>query len=362
MDQSDDWNNFPNEWLIIVLLVLLVYVIVVIIILPLVHLCNPPPKQQQQTSTMEEDGGVPVNEDLENSSTQNGRWTNSEAIGWSAAVIVLCILFGITILCIIAFLVLRTVEQKYLFVPHVTSAYRKIHGNWIGLRSGGGLLHCTPHANPSNRPLLFLHGNTGNLDLYEAALKRCGQMGYNIYALEYAGYGIATNNKDRKNPDCKSVIQDVLEAWDVCGDSECIVMGFSLGGAILGKIYDHLKPMPAQLVFLNTFHSIAGLIQSKYQIIGPMLTPLLKTQWSTQPPKYYHNEVLVVYTKDDDVVTPEQGKELCKIFETLSPVCVELPDGGHRYSTIRHLDQWANSTYLLPPFTEETMAAHISSG
>lgn len=50
-------------------------------------------------------------------------------------------------------------------------------------------------------------------------------------------------------------MRDVMDAWSVCGRSDAIVIGFSLGGAILGEVYEALSPMPAQLVFLNTFVS-----------------------------------------------------------------------------------------------------------
>jgi len=325
-------NDLPEEWTLIVLLIVGIYLIVMAFVITAMDESN-------NKTTLDN-----------NMSTQKNDTTSiPQLFGISTALFVLLIFVGAIVILAIIFLAIRITEQKVLFVPHKTQMYRKIGGNWIQLRSGGGLLHCTPHANPNSRPLLFLHGNTGNLDLYEAALKRCARLGYNMYALEYAGYGLAAGN-EKVIPNCDSVLQDVLESWNVCGSEHAIIMGFSLGGAILGKTYDRLNPMPAQIVFLNTFHSLSGLVESKLKVLGPLITPFLKTQWSTQPPRFYYNNVLIVYTKDDDVVTPEQGKELKTIFQSLNPVVVELPDGGHRYSTIRHLDRWANNECLLPPF------------
>jgi hypothetical protein len=343
-------QHIPEEWLLIAFFFVAIYLIVMACVVSVLYVSDKPPtttKTNMTTSSSQTSGVDDDNKVAGNASSIN------ELFGVSLAVFILCIFVGVIVILAIVFVVIRIAEQKVVFPQNKTRTYHKISGNWIQLRSGGGLLHCTPNANPRSRPLLFLHGNTGNLDLYEAPLKRCARLGYNIYALEYAGYGMAattaTTNQDIiSNGD--TVLKDVKEAWNVCGSKDAIVMGFSLGGAILGQTYDGLKPMPAQIVFLNTFHSLSGLVESKLKILGPLITPFLRTQWSTQPPKSFYNEVLIVYTKDDDVVTAEQGKELCSIFQSLDPAVIELPDGGHRYSTIRHLDRWANSENLLPPF------------
>jgi dienelactone hydrolase len=286
-----------------------------------------------------------------NSSVSPNKSSLNKMQGYAGAFIASIVLIGISLLGLVIFVVVRAVEQNNLFAPTQTNRYKKITGQWIRLKSGGGVMHCTEHALPNSRRLIFLHGNTGNLDLYDAALRRCASLGYDIYALEFRGYGTTLQDvpaPDRIAPDARSILRDAIECWQAVGDSNAIIMGFSLGGIALGQIYDELAPMPAQLVFLNTFYSFPNLVAEKLGVVGTALNPLLATKWHTRSPKKYHNRVLVVYTADDDVVPAAQGKALCHIFSTLKPDCVELPSGGHRYSTIIHIDKWANSNYLLP--------------
>jgi hypothetical protein len=165
-----------------------------------------------------------------------------------------------------------------------------------------------------------------------------------VWAVEYAGFGIAHASSSK--PNSQSVLQDVMDAWDICGSQDAIVIGFSIGGAVLGEVYEQFAPSPSQLVFLNTFASFPQLVADK--LGSPILSPFLKTQWVTPAPKTYQGKVTVVYTLDDTVVPPSHGKKLCSIFKSLKPQCIALKSGGHRYSALNHRDEWANNKTLLP--------------
>jgi heme/copper-type cytochrome/quinol oxidase subunit 2 len=264
---------------------------------------------------------------------------------WFVVAVVLFIAIS-SVLGLVALAVLHTVERSKLFVPTAVSRYAKVSGKFYPLPGGGGLLHCTPNADPRARPVLFAHGNTLNLDPYASALSRMATCNYNIWALEYAGYGMTEAPSDA--PCGKSLIRDLREAWDICGRDDAIVVGFSMGGALLGQVYDQLCPAPAQLVFLNTFWSVPDLVASKVSVVGSLLSPLVETQWITQPPRRYCGKVVIVWSKDDDIVPPEHSAELCAIFSALKPVCIELPKGGHRWSSFCFMSSWCNESVLLP--------------
>lgn len=282
---------------------------------------------------------------------------------WGLLIGAFCILI-LLLLTFLALVVTRYIEHTKLFQPtilkrnttsHDPETYYP-HTEWTDLRHGGGLLHYTPgRETTSVRKVLFLHGNSYELKQYLPALDTLKQLNYDVYAVEYAGFGLTKpiNSKEplitlSTVPNNESVLQDVYDAWELCGDPNAIVIGFSLGGAILGETYEQLKPAPAQIVFLNTFASFPNLVQQKLGFMGKILSPLLDTQWQTPAPKKYHGKVTVVYTKDDTVVPPEQGKQICNIFQQLAPKCIALDSGGHRYSALNHRDQWANDQTLLP--------------
>lgn len=262
----------------------------------------------------------------------------------------------------LAILILRKVEDKNLFQPVVLTGYTQLAGTLYTLPSGGLVLNTTPEARGARR-VLFLHGNTGNLELYRDALEKIASFGYNVFAVEYRGYGpakfkVPIPTKDDAageqeeplviRPSGRSMIEDALEAWALMGSADGIVAGFSIGGAILSQIYEQLVPMPAQIVFLNSFGDIRALLEDKLgQDIGTFTAPLLQTQWSIQAPITYSGKVLVVFTADDLTVPAKHGERLCQVFSKSDLVCRELPRGGHKYSVFSYFDHWANA--LLPP-------------
>jgi len=263
--------------------------------------------------------------------------------------IILIILTVIVLFLVIAFVVVRSQEQTKLFQPDTCKKYKDISGKFYYMKSGGVLVNINPDVSPEKRRVLFIHGNSMSIDAYSKPLYCLAALGYNVWAVEYGGYGIAKGSRHLDSPNCKTVLQDTREAYAICGHSDMIVMGFSLGGAILGELYDSFNPSPSQIVFLNTFYNLPKLVAEKLKTIGPLIQPLLRTQWVTKKPRKYKGKVMIVSTKDDQVVTPSQGRQLCKIFASLNPICIMLPNGGHRRSALIYIDSWANPTVLLQP-------------
>lgn len=266
-----------------------------------------------------------------------------------ALVLTALVVILVLLVTVIALFVVRYFEQSRLFQPTNVKTYYGLTGDWYDLRHGGGLLHYTPERKTERR-VFFLHGNSYDLGKYAPALETLRDRGYDVWAIEYAGFG--TTQPERLGftmaPNCDSVLVDVEEAWAICGNKDAIVIGFSIGGAILGEVYETLTPQPSQLVFLNTFASFPQLVAEKIGKMGVVLTPFLKTQWTTPKPNRYKGKVTIVYTLDDQVVPASHGQQLCSIFERLKPNCIALQSGGHRFSALNHREQWANDQALLP--------------
>jgi pimeloyl-ACP methyl ester carboxylesterase len=230
-------------------------------------------------------------------------WSGSATtVVWSLILAVLVIIIAILIF-ITAVFVVRDVEKTKLFQPTVLTHYPKsLQGEWYTLKHGGGLMNTTPHRNsPNIRRVLFLHGNSYELSKYQPALQTLEAQGYDVWAIEYAGFGKKDSTTKTTDPcfshphnlivfcvlgitkpidsapNSESCLRDVMDAWKICGRKDCIVIGFSIGGAILGEVYEAFNPMPAQLVFLNTFDSFPQLVSDK--LGSSILSPLLTTQW-----------------------------------------------------------------------------------
>ena len=284
-----------------------------------------------------------------------------------AILIGISILTAIVLVAVIVLAVVRGQEQSKLFQPEVCTKYKTLSGVWCPLKHGGGLMHVMKREelqmdeqgnldirpkDEKTRRVFFIHGNSYNLEKYAVPLLKLKEMGYSVWALEFAYYGKAKGSSKQGTgglPNAKTVVQDVIDAWKICGRSDTIVMGFSLGGAILGQVYEYFNPAPSQLVFLTTFCDFPELVADKIGEIGKMLAPMLQTQWRTKPPTKYKGQVMIVWTADDQVVPSSQGYELCTIFKNLHPRCIKLPSGGHRNSALIYQDRWANRETLLVP-------------
>lgn len=251
---------------------------------------------------------------------------------------------------------LRKVEQKNLFQPLKVTRYKNLGGILYSLPSGGLVLNITPNAPLNARRVLFLHGNSHNLDIYADALNKIAEFGYNVFALEYRGYGVTVVPDDPEGlftPNAETVIQDALQAWALMGTADSIVAGFSLGGAILSQIYEKFIPEPAQIVFLNSFGDIKQLMEDKLgSDLGGLCAPLMRTRWAIKAPKTFRGRVLVVFTADDLTVPAKHGERLCQVFSKSQLTCRELPRGGHKYSVFSYINNWINE--LLPPTIQQS--------
>jgi hypothetical protein len=267
--------------------------------------------------------------------------------------------FSLTLLffwiLLITFVLVRHQETTRLFQPEKCRLYKNLRGKWWDLPGGGGLLQVNPKINDSvfnaggrRRRILFLHGNSYSLAAYAKPLLDMDQLGYDVYAVEYGSFGRTKGSKKLDSPNAASILQDIYQAWSICGQSDAIVVGFSLGGAALGQVYNYLSPAPAQIVFLNPFCNFPSLIASKLgNTFGCIAIPFLQTKWCTPSPHQYTGQAMVVWAKDDHVIPCSQGEQLCQILNPLMPKCVVLPWGGHRKSALIFRDQW--QPFLISP-------------
>lgn len=265
----------------------------------------------------------------------------------------LLLLFLVTIYLLGYFAVAR-LEPMALFHPTVVEQYKNLSGSLYRLDSGGAVLHFSGRGHDAiyrqgtRRKILFLHGNTGHLGLYEAVFELLYRAGYDVYALEYVGYGVCTQYG---SPTLSGVIANVQEAWIKFSDAHTILMGFSIGGILIGQWYEYLTlpARPAQLVFLNTFASLPSVIAevSHNQVMHAIRPFLATANWVTLPPVRYHGRVLIVGTQDDSFIKVHHSEELARIFASLSPTLRIVKDGGHEVGPFYHFTEWQPD--LLPP-------------
>ena len=92
---------------------------------------------------------------------------------------------------------------------------------------------------------------------------------------------------------------------------------------------------------------VGAMISEKKDGMGDVIKQFIRTKWKTKTPCKYDGQVMIVYTRDDDVIPTSQGRQLHKIFALLDPDVIELPFGGHRKSSLLFASRW--NTRLLSP-------------
>jgi pimeloyl-ACP methyl ester carboxylesterase len=112
--------------------------------------------------------------------------------------------------------------------------------------------------------VLMFHGNAGNIG-YRLPIAKilAGELGCNVFMLQYRGYGRSTGTPNEKglNIDSQTAL-DYIRAHDELKRKKVIVYGQSLGGAVGINLVARNEEQGdiAGLVLENTFTSIRKLI------------------------------------------------------------------------------------------------------
>ena len=97
--------------------------------------------------------------------------------------------------------------------------------------------HLKPHMEKvegeAKGTILFLHGNAQNLTAHALYMNGLPSVGYNVFIVDYRGYGLSSGKSDRRG-----VLRDAKTAYDYLrtrkglDPNKLIIYGQSLGGAI----------------------------------------------------------------------------------------------------------------------------------
>ena len=258
-----------------------------------------------------------------------------------------------------------TQENKLLLVPVRKSKYEKFlplgpHSLPLGphslpqencvflpLRTGGLLVQMNLKRDPNKRSLLFCHGNSGNIDGFFALSEDLKEK-YNLFFLEYAGFGICQTLKE---PTGKTLLLDLTEAWSLIPETqEAILVGFSMGGGcicqFLAKVDESL--MPKQIMLINSYYSLPQLVQELIPV--SLLGHLMTTQWHSETGlrRYKNGHLVIVATQDDELIPLRHSEQMMFIAKEtgIQTQHILLPAGGHNGSIFYHLAVWAAALIL----------------
>lgn len=164
------------------------------------------------------------------------------------------------------------------------------------------------HPQPRGQVLL-LHGNAGNITLLADTLRVLNRRhNLAVLALDYRGYG-----RSEGTPSEQGIYQDARAArrWlaqtEKIAESDVILMGFSLGGAVAIDLA--ASDGARGLVVSNSFTSLPDVAQDHWPWL-PMGLVLTTRMDSLEKIKQYHGPLLLSHGDADEVVPHKHGAAL----------------------------------------------------
>ena len=209
-------------------------------------------------------------------------------------------------------------EDIWLSVLSGQGKLEKIHGWWI------------PASEPTNKVLLYLHGNGGNMSCNVGAAARFQQTGFSVLLIDYRGYGRSQGHF----PSEAEIYRDAQAAWNYLIEQrqvkaeDIFIYGHSLGAAV-GLDLAVRQPTAAGLIMENAFTSIKAIAENRglYRIF-PLNLILTQRFDNVSKLQLLQIPLLVVYGLLDRTVSPKMGEVLYQKAAVPKKLLI-VPDAGH---------------------------------
>lgn len=249
-------------------------------------------------------------------------------------------------LCYIAICVLLYFKQESLLFPATqlpqnhkfqfteqfeeltieTSDQIKLHGLLFKTNSTKGLV-------------FYLHGNGGCVDSWGYATQTYTQLGYDVFILDYRGYGKSQGSISNE----KQLHNDVQAAYDVLKgkytENQIIILGYSLGSGLASKLASNNGPQ--KLILLAPYYSIKGLVDNLFPYVPSFL---LKYKLESYKNIATIKAPIIAFHGDRDEVIPYiNSLALQKLFKPTDQLITlkgQMHNGiDENWEYVRHLER-----------------------
>lgn len=160
----------------------------------------------------------------------------------------------------------------------------------------------------SDRVLLFMHGNAGNISHRGESVAIFHRLGLNVLIFDYRGYG-----QSEGSPSEQGLYRDAAAAWHYLietkgfNSEDIILFGRSLGGAVAAKLASQVQA--GGVILESTFSSARDVAGSLF----PILSRLLVLRYDFDTAGYLRGvvcPVLVLHSQEDDVIPFYLGEKV----------------------------------------------------
>jgi len=179
-------------------------------------------------------------------------------------------------------------------------------------------------ADSSKGLVFYLHGNAGSLDSWGEVAKRYTDLHYDVFILDYPGYGKSTGSIQSK----KQLFEDIQTAYNDIKkryrEDQIVILGYSIGTG--PAAYLASRNHPKLLILQAPYYSLTDMMRHSYPILP---TFLLKYKFQTN--EYLRDckmPVVIFHGLQDEVIY--YGSSL-KLQQEMKPVdtLITLNDQGH---------------------------------
>lgn len=246
-------------------------------------------------------------------------------------------ILAIIALVYVVILLLYTLFQRNLiYYPQTASetslvAQAKAYGLEPWRNSSGDLIGWIGRSEfdtsqPTRRVLVF-HGNAGNAVVrdYFVSLFNQGEFNWQVYLLEYPGYGARSGR-----PSEKAFVTAALEGFDLLqtdNEGPIFLLGESLGSGIATQLAAERSDHVAGLLLITPFTRLADVGRHHFPWL-PINTLLRDRYDSKAALHHYHGPVAIVTAEHDTIVPAKFGRELYEHYAG-PKIYIQLEGRGH---------------------------------
>ncbi len=197
--------------------------------------------------------------------------------------------------------------------------------------------------------LFYLHGNGGALDSWGDISRLYTNMGYDIFMLDYRGFGKSTGSitsEEQMHEDVQLAYDKMKELYD---EDHITVIGFSIGTGMASCLA--AKNNPQRLILQAPYYSLEKLIQDISPIVPAFLIRYKLENYTYLP--QCRMPVTIFHGNDDKVINIASSLKLKELLKPTDELVI-LEDTEHNEITankdyqekLREILQVEEKTYI----------------
>lgn len=173
--------------------------------------------------------------------------------------------------------------------------------------------------------ILYFHGNKDNLARWGRIAEQLTEYGYDVFVLDYRGYGKSTGIPTEAGVlcDAEQLIAFIQQNYDY---EKLIYYGRSLGTGIAAWLTSNY--CPDGLILESPYYSLESLIRFYYPLYSTSEDGNISFP-SWQYLKNHNTNVLIIHGSDDNVIPPEQALKLHEHIADQNTSIVIISGGTH---------------------------------